>query len=325
MIDHIWNPPHLETDEEFLLLKQPLSDRDYNDLKLSLLSDGCRDHILVWHGIIIDGNKRYKICMGENIHFSIRHSMFKSKAEAIVYICKEELQRTDLVNEMHKYLIGRLYQAELERKAQLYTNYNNRDNSSSRPYIPGRIYRKQEISQEIADELEISRGTVLKYEIFTKCIDSIREKEPAIAAKILSGKLKISHENIIELERLPARDLHALNNTLSESRIDHITYSDFRHELLWKSVPAMPQPRTRQQEDASLPIRQMPEYDPDSDLANLIYTIPTWVSSIRRSQRNTDFTKATPAAKEKVSAQLSLLQNAITEMEQSIKEASCNE
>lgn len=325
MIDRTWEPPHLESDEEFLLLKQPLSDRDYRDLKLSLLTEGCREHLLVWHGIIIDGNKRYEICMENNIHFRIRHSMFKNKAEAIVYICKEELQRADLVNEMHKYLIGRLYQAELERKAQLYTNYNNRDNSSSRPYIPGRVYRKQEISQEIADELNISRGTVLKYEVFTKCIESIRDKEPAIASKILSGKLKISHENIIELERLPARDLHALNSTLSDSRVEHITYSDFRHELLWKSVPTMPQPRTRQQEDGSLPIRQMPAYDPDSDLANLIYTIPTWVSSIKRSQRNTDFTKATPGAKEKVRVQLSLLQNAIIEMEQSLKEVSLNE
>lgn len=325
MIDRTWEPPHLESDEEFLLLKQPLSDRDYRDLKLSLLTEGCREHLLVWHGIIIDGNKRYEICMENNIHFRIRHSMFKNKAEAIVYICKEELQRADLVNEMHKYLIGRLYQAELERKAQLYTNYNNRDNSSSRPYIPGRVYRKQEISQEIADELKISRGTVLKYEVFTKCIESIRDKEPAIASKILSGKLKISHENIIELERLPARDLHALNSTLSDSRVEHITYSDFRHELLWKSVPTMPQPRTRQQEDGSLPIRQMPAYDPDSDLANLIYTIPTWVSSIKRSQRNTDFTKATTGAKEKVRVQLSLLQNAIIEMEKSLKEVSPNE
>ena len=316
MNDNNWTPPLLESDEDFLLLKQPLSDRDYIKLKHSLFTEGCKEHILVWHGIIIDGNKRYEICKENNIRFKIRHSMFRSKAEAFVYICKEELQRNDLINEMYKYLIGRLYQSELERKAQMYSSKNE----STHPYIPGRVYRKQEISQQISDELKISRGTVLKYEIFTKCIDSLREKEPEIAAKILSGKLKISHENIIELERLPSRELHALNNTLSKSNIDHITYSDFRHELLWKSLPSIPMPPTRQQEDDSLPIRQMPAYDPDSDLANLIFTIPTWVSSIKRAHNNTDFSKATSGAKDKVSIQLSLLQNAILDMQASLKE-----
>ena len=170
MNDNNWTPPLLESDEDFLLLKQPLSDRDYIKLKHSLFTEGCKEHILVWHGIIIDGNKRYEICKENNIRFKIRHSMFRSKAEAFVYICKEELQRNDLINEMYKYLIGRLYQSELERKAQMYSSKNE----STHPYIPGRVYRKQEISQQIADELKISRGTVLKYEIFTKCIDSLR-------------------------------------------------------------------------------------------------------------------------------------------------------
>ena len=142
---------------------------------------------------------------------------------------------------MNKYLIGRLYQAELDVKAQAYTHIGSRRNESSRPYIPGKVYKKREIAQDIADTLHISRGTVLKYEIFTKCIDSIREKEPAIAQKILSGKLRISYENIIELERLPTKELKALNETLSKSNIDHITYSDIRHELIWKTLPSVPE------------------------------------------------------------------------------------
>lgn len=328
MNDKPWNPPTLETDEDFILLKQPLSDKAYSDLKYSLLSEGCKERILVWHGVIVDGIKRYQICTRYNLHFTLQHAQFQSKADAYIFICKQELKRNDLLREMQKYLIGRLYQAELDAKAQAYMLLSSRRNESSNPYIPNRIYRKQDVSQQIADELGIARGTVLKYEIFTKCIDSIREKEPSISCKILSGRLKISHENIIELERLPARDLAALNNTLSNSRIDHITYSDFRHELIWKSMPpspAAPTIQTHQHEDSNLPIRQMPVYDPDSDLASLIYTIPAWTSSIRRSQRNTDFSKATQTAKKKVGEQLSLLEAAILEMKELLKERHCHE
>ncbi|MGI6735779.1 MAG: hypothetical protein ACOX41_00480 [Anaerovoracaceae bacterium] len=175
------------------------------------------------------------ICKENNIRFKIRHSMFRSKAEAfVIYLqgritaqrpCQRDVQVSDREGSISQSSKERLRCTAARMKART-------------PTSPDVFIRKQEISQQIADELKISRGTVLKYEIFTKCIDSLREKEPEIAAKILSGKLKISHENIIELERLPSRELHALNNTLSKSNIDHITYSDFRHELLWKE-PAL--------------------------------------------------------------------------------------
>ena len=40
MNDNNWTPPLLESDEDFLLLKQPLSDRDYIKLKHSLFTEG---------------------------------------------------------------------------------------------------------------------------------------------------------------------------------------------------------------------------------------------------------------------------------------------
>jgi hypothetical protein len=324
-MNDIWNAPRLDVDDDFVCLKQPISEEAYTKLERSILDYGCNEPILVWHGHIVDGIKRYKICSKYSIHFAIKHSSFHSRAEAVSFICKEELQRKDLINEMNKYLIGRMYQAELDVRARAYTHRGYRNNESSRPYIPGKIYRKQEIAQEIADTLHISRGTVLKYEIFTKCIDSIRDKEPSLANKILTGKVRISHENMIELERLPTKELKALNENLSESNIDHITYSNIRHELLWKTLPQVPAPPTRQQEDPNLPIRQMPAYDPDSDLATLIYTVPTWVSSIKRAHNNTDFTKATKKAKEKVMAELTILHDTILEIEQSLKEDNSNE
>lgn len=314
------NFPRLDIDDGFEYLKQPLNDELYRNLKESILSEGCREPILVWHGLIIDGIKRYRICKEYSISFRIRHPSLTTREEAVAFICRLELTKDDLVNERYKYLIGKLYQSELDVRAQVYMRATHQRNESSRPYVPGKVYRKQEVSQEIADGLRISRGTVLKYDIFTKCIDSINEKEPAISQKILSGKLKISHENLIELERLPTRDLKALNESLSKSHIDHITYSDFRHELIWKAVPQPPNIPTRQQEDPNLPIRQMPAYDPDANLATLIYTIPTWVSSIERSYDSTDFAEATKEAKTKLAEKLASLKESIIKMELSLKE-----
>lgn len=36
-------------------------------------------------------------------------------------------------------------------------------------------------------------------------------------------------------------------------------------------------------------LRSMPKFDPDADILNLIYTIPSWISSIDRAAKHTDF------------------------------------
>ena len=112
-----YQTPRLEIDDEFIYLKQPISDEAYAALERSILNDGCMESILVWHGHVVDGIKRYKICSKYNIRFSIKHSSFKSRADVINYICKEQLLRDDLVNEMNKYLIRR--QERLTKKVLL--------------------------------------------------------------------------------------------------------------------------------------------------------------------------------------------------------------
>jgi len=312
----------LGKDKEIMFLLQPLPANKYKALERSILNDGCKEPIYVWHGVIVDGHKRYDICKKYERTFFIRQSMCINRAEVYAMICSQQLQRDDITNEMRKYLIGRLYAAKLDMQESTYLRNNEDDKEHSLSYVPNRAYRKQEISQEIATDLHIARGTVLKYEIYTKCIESIRSKEPEIVNKILAGDLKISHENIIELERLPAKDLKALTENLAESRIDHILYSDIRHELQWKSIRSPSQKKN--EESVDMPIKHMPKYDPDAALSSLIFTIPTWAGSLDRSREDTDFARATDTAKGKVMYQLAILKQSINEMETSIKEATNN-
>ena len=52
---------------EFKNLIRPLKKKEYLQLEANILSDGCRDPIVVWKRYIIDGHNRYEICMRHGI------------------------------------------------------------------------------------------------------------------------------------------------------------------------------------------------------------------------------------------------------------------
>ena len=64
----------------------------------------------------------------------------------------------------------------------------------------------------------------------------------------------------------------------------------------------------------------MPAFDPDAEVTELTLTIPTWVSSIKRTQNNANLSIITPKAREKLAATLISLKENVDEMLQLIKE-----
>lgn len=315
--------PHLEKDEEFMFLIQPSSQAVYSRLQESLLDDGCLSPIIVWHGLIVDGHKRYDICRRWSIPFTIRQSRCNTRAEVYAFICEEQLKRDDLSSEMRKYLIGRMYQAEADKRVYAYAKRKQEEHRNGRPVLPGKAYTKLTVAQYVADLFEISAGTVLKYENYTRCLNSIREKETNIVTKILSGQLRISHENIVELDRLPAYEIQALNNVITENRITKISYSEIRHELQWNythnNEPKRKRRKLKEKEEVAA-IKKMPAHDPDSNLSSITLTAPSWVSILDRARTQTDFTAASRTAKEKLLQQLMILKTSIRELEAAIKE-----
>ena len=52
----------LTIDQDFKDLIRPLRSQEYLQLEENLLADGCREPIVVWNGVIVDGHNRYEIC-----------------------------------------------------------------------------------------------------------------------------------------------------------------------------------------------------------------------------------------------------------------------
>lgn len=83
-------------DAEFQALIQPLSSEELAQLEANIIADGCRDSLVVWDGILIDGHNRYAICTRHSILFQTTNIEFATRSHAIEWIIKNQFGRRNL-------------------------------------------------------------------------------------------------------------------------------------------------------------------------------------------------------------------------------------
>lgn len=310
----------LQISTKYSSLIPPLSKEEYEQLEENILNDGCREPIIIWNKTIIDGHNRYKICSDWELPFSVREITFSSEEEAVKWICANQLGRRNISEETRKYLIGQKYEAEKIIGAR---NVNGHNQYTLNDKKTAAIINKT--AHKIGDEYHISHNTVYKYGTYATALDKIALYDKEIAKKILSGQIRISHENVLKLSYLPPEDIKKLKELFSNPETKHIDYNDMQHELHWKKYSPKRKITEPGFENKSLPvaeIKQMPAYDPDAEISSLTLTIPSWVSSITRAFNASDLTRITPTAASKLHQQLLSLQNTINTYLHTISEDS---
>jgi hypothetical protein len=94
--------PRLKIDPEFSTLLPPLTTEEREGLEADILRDGCKDPIVCWHGIILDGHERYRICRKYNIPFDTHdlyldgESIGELRLLAKCFVYRTQLQRRNL-------------------------------------------------------------------------------------------------------------------------------------------------------------------------------------------------------------------------------------
>ncbi|MFH1892851.1 MAG: hypothetical protein ABIK83_09260 [Candidatus Zixiibacteriota bacterium] len=80
----------------FTSLTPPLSSAEYSQLEASILAEGCRDALVTWNGILLDGHHRLQICEKHGLPFQATSIELEDEATAKVWILKNQLGRRNL-------------------------------------------------------------------------------------------------------------------------------------------------------------------------------------------------------------------------------------
>lgn len=105
---HIKRPNEIKIDTEFKGRLWRLDEAEYENLKQSLIKEGCRDPLLLWNGILVDGHNRYEICTNFHIEYRTIEKHFDNKNEVFKWIDNNQLSRRNLLDWQRTILLGRL-------------------------------------------------------------------------------------------------------------------------------------------------------------------------------------------------------------------------
>lgn len=304
--------PTLKIDPEFKSLMHPLSEKEFLSLRESLLDGKAAYSIAAWNDYLVDGYERYMICRQENLPYHVHRIGFSNREHVITWICREQLKKENLPIERFRYLIGKRYETE-----RIVRKVSNSEVNSQVIHNKLQNTNSYQTALKLGKEYSLSHNTVYKYGVYSRMVDIIMEKDGDLAQKILSGKLRISHENIIELSRLPQENIKRLNKSLSKDGIEHIVISDILRGFQWKRVV---EPRTKTIPQEEIPIKQMPQFDPNAAPSSLAYTMPSWEGTIKRIRNETDFQIVSEDVKNKLAFQIRQLQNTLATLSEKMED-----
>jgi len=197
----------LRIDPELRALIPPLTEEEKRLLEESIVSEGCRDPLVVWGDVLIDGHNRYDICMRRDVPFRVVQREFADKHEAKDWIIRNQLGRRNLTPEQRSYLIGKQYQER--KRAQGGTGANQ--------YTREQTPQSEGTAQKIAAENKVSRATVERAAQFALAVDTIaRNVGEEVREKILSREVPLTAKDVQKVVRLePEKQKAIIEKVLS--------------------------------------------------------------------------------------------------------------
>ncbi|MFA5453136.1 MAG: hypothetical protein WC248_06150, partial [Candidatus Methanomethylophilaceae archaeon] len=170
-------------DREYKELIPPLTPEERAGLETSLIAEGCRDALVVWNGVIIDGHNRYEICKEYGIEFKTIEKKFPDKDAAKVWIIENQFSRRNLPIYVRGELMLKLKPLIAAKAKESYKSNVGRPSKS--PQNSATI-SNVETRKELSKLAGVSHDTISR-------IEKIAKKAPDdVKTKLRAGEMSIN-------------------------------------------------------------------------------------------------------------------------------------
>jgi len=191
--------------EELRIYIDPLTEDEYAALERSILAEGCRDALVLWGDVLVDGHNRYSICTKHGLPFqTVQNTRFKSMEDVHLWMIDQHLGRRSVSDFQRGVLALRKKEIlEARRLAVLDKPANELETGGEAPWegeaapadggaqepIPAAPPLKSR--EAIARAARISAATVSQIEKIQKAA------APELVAAVKAGEVSISAAAVI--------------------------------------------------------------------------------------------------------------------------------
>jgi N6-adenosine-specific RNA methylase IME4 len=195
----------------------PLKPEEYSELEKSIVSDGCRDPLVVWDGVLADGHHRFKICTEHNVPFTTVEKSFAGKDEVKLWMVRNQIARRNLESLQRIALVMKGEDLIAQRaKENLVTNEPKYINISE-PLVnlpkaqepinttpdspqPTPTQTTPKVSTPINTRKEAATLAKVSEKTYAKGKEVLKKAAPEVIAKVMSGDVSI-HKAYIDIRR----------------------------------------------------------------------------------------------------------------------------
>lgn len=171
----------LSIDDEFCSLIPPLTPEEYAGLERSIRAEGCRDALVLWGDILVDGHNRYAICKKHGIEYRTVQMAFSNRADAMGWIIRNQFARRNLTPYQRAELALRL-----EDVYRVKAHENESAGGGSGPSGRQKSDNPVDTKRELAAIAGVSHDTIAKAKkIHMQAPEDVKQK-------VRSGELSIN-------------------------------------------------------------------------------------------------------------------------------------
>ncbi len=113
---------NIVVNEELKAYIEPLTPEEHEALERSILTEGCRDALVLWGDVLVDGHNRYGICQKHGLPFqTVQNPRFTSMEDVHLWMIDQHLGRRSVSDFQRGVLALRKREIMAERKARAAT------------------------------------------------------------------------------------------------------------------------------------------------------------------------------------------------------------
>jgi transcriptional regulator with XRE-family HTH domain len=167
----------------------PLTEAEYTALERSILAEGCRDALVLWNEVLVDGHNRYAICQQHSIPFKVtQNTSFRSMEDVMLWMIDNHLGRRSVSDFQRGVLALRKKDIIEARSAELAAKTAAEDASIAPPEpedapAPAKVRTSRE---DIARAARLSNNTLSQIEKIQKTA------APELVEAVRAGTISIN-------------------------------------------------------------------------------------------------------------------------------------
>lgn len=110
---------NIVVNEELKAYIDPLTPEEHEALERSILTEGCRDALVLWGDVLVDGHNRYAICQKHGLPFqTVQNTRFQSIEDVHLWMIDQHLGRRSISDFVRGVLALRKKDIVTERRAR---------------------------------------------------------------------------------------------------------------------------------------------------------------------------------------------------------------